>query len=124
MPAGFVWIVLRLAVVGSVTFDLFGLDPTKSNIHEWSAAILGIIPGVGIYLWLSMIRYREWTDFSHMVSLQKPFLPMSRFPLRFWFVASYSMLIGGAVAMLVDTIQKGGRGPIDAVFFLWERSLP
>jgi hypothetical protein len=118
MSTDFIWVLLRLVVVCLLTWSLFGLDSKSSNIHEWSAALpLGVIPGIAIYIYLSLNRYREGTDFSHTVSLQNPFLPMSRFPLRFWFVTSCSMLIGGATTILADLIQNKGRGPVAAVIF-------
>jgi hypothetical protein len=118
MQTGRVWIFIRLGVVALLTWSLLAAPSARSNL-EWGAAIpLGTIPGIGLYLWLSMVRYREGTDFSKAYSLNQPFWPMIKYPSRYWFVVSYSLLIGGGISMLKDVIENNDRGPVGAWFFM------
>jgi len=117
MRAGTVWVLIRLAVFALVASSFVGNVPAKSNL-DWSAALpLGILPGIGLYWWLSLIRYRPGTEFSSPYALDQPFFPMTKYPLRFWFVASVSLLISGAVAIPIDLIEKNNTGPFHAVLF-------
>jgi hypothetical protein len=44
---------------------------------------------------------------------------MRRYPIRFWFLASLSLLIAGAVALGVDFLLRKGHEAFDGTFFFW-----
>jgi hypothetical protein len=118
MKAGAVWIVLRFAAVAAITAALMSIPVARSNL-DWGAGVfIGIIVSVALFLWLTAIRSREDVDWSQPFSLTQPFFPMTGFPLRYWFVASCSLAIGGAATTLRDLIEHNGRQGVGGSFLI------
>jgi hypothetical protein len=112
------WILVRLAVIASVTAGLLATSAERTNL-EWGAAIpLGLLPAVAVFLWLTIVRHRTNIDWSFPYSFGHRFLPMAKFPLRFWFLASCALLFGGAVTVVWDLIDRNGHEAIGGLFFM------
>jgi hypothetical protein len=118
MNTGLVWIFFRLAAIALVTFSLLSLPVARSNL-DWGAGVLiGAISAGGTYWWLSLIRSRSNVDLSQPYLPTRPFLPMMKFPWRYWFVVSYSLAIGGAVTALRDSIEQNGHEGVGGSFLI------
>jgi hypothetical protein len=99
MKIEIVWVLLRLVVIAVVTAGLLSIPAARSNL-DWGAGVfIGVIISVALYLWLMAAGSRADMDLSLPYSFKQPFLPMRKFPLRYWFVVSYALVIGGAVAV-------------------------
>lgn len=112
-----VWVLVRLVVIAVITTSLLVVPTTSANV-DWAAAIsIGILPAVALYVWLSAVRHRSYIDWSRPYSFKHSFLPMNRFPLRYWFVVSYSLLIGGIFVMIRDFFERNGGEAFGGLFF-------
>lgn len=118
MKAGTPWILLRLAAVALVAWALLAIPVARSNL-EWGAGVsIGAIFSGALYLWLMAIRTRADVELSQPFSLQQPFFPLGRYPLRYWFVASYSLVIGGGIVACRDFIAHNGRSGVGGSFLI------
>jgi hypothetical protein len=100
------WVFFRLLLIASNIVALLSYQEGRSNL-DWGAGVLiGIICSGALYLWLTGIRSNRDTDWSLPYSFNQPFFPMGRYPLRFWILASYSLILAGATVVLRDSIEN------------------
>lgn len=112
-----VWVLIRLVVIAVITASLLFVPATSANL-DWAGAIpIGVLPAVALYIWLTAVHHRSYIDWSRPYSFEDPFLPMNKYPLRYWFIVSYSLLIGGIVVMLRDLIERNGTESFGGLFF-------
>lgn len=123
MKAGTNWIFLRLAVIAVNIVGFLSIPIAQSNLGWDAALVSSIVISVGVYLWLMAVRYRPQIDWSLPYSFNQPFWPMMKYPLRFWFLASCALLIGGGTTMLRDVIEHNGHEAIGGTFFVTGLSL-
>jgi hypothetical protein len=117
-----IWKFLRLSVIAINIAGLLSFDAARSNL-DWGVGFLaGIVSSIGLYWWLAVVRSRHdidrYTDWSQPYSLEQPFFPMRKYPLRFWFLAAYSLMIAGAAVMLRDMIENNGHVGFGGSFFI------
>jgi hypothetical protein len=101
-----------------VTASLLSIPVARSNLDWGAGAFIGVIFSVVLYLWLMAAGSRAGMDLSLPYSFKQPFLPMRKFPLRYWFVVSYSLVIGGAVAVLRDLIERDSHAGVGGSFLI------
>jgi hypothetical protein len=109
--------VIAINLAGLLSFD----EP-RSNL-DWGVGFLaGAVSSIGLYWWLAVIRSRHYvdryTDWSQPYSLDQPFFPMRKYPLRFWLLAAYSLMIAGAAVMLKDMIKNSGHEGFGGSFLI------
>lgn len=89
----------------------------RSNLDWGACFLISIIVSVSLFVWLTVTRSNQSIDWSEPYSWWKPFLPMKQYPLRFWFLVSYSFMLAGGVAMLIDAISHNGHEAVGGTFF-------
>jgi hypothetical protein len=119
---GMIWKFLRLSVIAITMAGLLSFDEPRSNL-DWGVGFLaGIVFSISLYWWLAVVRSRHYadrqTEWSQPYSFDRPFFPMRKYPLRFWFLAAYSLMIAGAAVMLRDMIENAGNEGFGGSFFI------
>jgi hypothetical protein len=66
-----------------------------------------------------MICSRQKIDFLKPYSWVTPFFPMRKYPVHFWGVMAFSLMIAGGIIILLDVILKNGHEAFGGFFFLW-----
>jgi hypothetical protein len=69
--------------------------------------LITLAVSVSLFGWLTFSRHSKNIDWSHPFSWTVPFFPMKTYPLRFWWLASESLLLAGGTAMIVDFLRDG-----------------
>lgn len=110
------WLLGRIGVVALITVAILSIPIGRSNL-DWPAAILiGLVVSVALFVWLKAIRYRQCIDWSSPYSTRKPFWPMTKFPLRYWFVTSVGLMVGGAAGIAMTLWSHSGRESVPGTF--------
>jgi hypothetical protein len=116
MRLNVIWLLIRFVVVAAMTAVIWTIPAGYANL-DWAAAVLiGAIVSVALYVWLGTIRNKSGIEWSAPLSMQTPFLPMNRFPLRFWFVNSYALIIAGSVVMARELLEHSGHEAVAGTF--------
>jgi hypothetical protein len=110
------WLIVRLLIVVLNVIALVSIPSERSNI-DWPACFLiaGISAG-GLFLWLAAIRYQQGVDWSEPYSWRKPFLPMKKYPLRYWFLVSVALSIAGAASLSRTAALHQGHEAVPGTF--------
>jgi len=111
------WIVLRVVVVAAGCQSIFSASASPSNVDWIACAIISLSCGAFIFLYFVILSRVIGVDWSHPLSLTKPFWWPSQYPVRFWCLAAELALLGGVVALARDVISLGRLRPIDMTFF-------
>lgn len=112
-----IWLFARVVVIVLNVGGIAALPAGRSNI-DWPACFLvSAIASIGLFLWLMAIRFRPYVDWSETYSWRRPFLPMNKYPLRFWFLISCSLILAGAVAVLGRVTLHRGHEAVSGTFF-------
>jgi hypothetical protein len=110
------WLIFRLALIFAFTCGAFFKDPQSTPL-DWRACFgLFVAMPIALLVWLFVSKYRtpvSKSDFSFFL----PFLPMGRYPIRFWFVASLSLMVMGITYFVVGYLQRGYPSMYAATFF-------
>lgn len=110
------WLFGRVAVIAATTSLIWSIPEERSNL-DWAAAVLlGAVIAVALYIWLRTTRNRDGIEWSGAYAVQTPFLPMSKYPLRYWVVASYALMVGGSVSVVRDLLRHSGRSGVPGTF--------
>ena len=112
-----VWVVIRLLVVGC-SLDILSYPRDQSNLDWVSCVLISSAFSIVLFGWLALTRFRKDVDWSEAYAWKEPFLPMSKYPLRFWTLVSYSLLVGGGAALLKDAISRNGYEAFGGTFFV------
>jgi len=109
------WFILRFLAAASIAGGIIESEAT-SNV-DWTACALiaGIFP-IALWLWLQVTQTRRLSNIDEPFSLTAPFLPMHRYPVRFWFTASMAQITAGAASSAVDFSKHGQINPLSASF--------
>lgn len=113
------WVLLRVLVAAANIYGVATYPADKSNL-DWPACFL--ITGafsLAVFWWLYLVGKKAATDWSEPYSLDTPFFPMWRYPVRFWFLASLCLLAAGMVRLLVDLLQHRDHAAFGGTFFFW-----
>ena len=97
-----VWLILRTGFV--LISVIGGLIHHDSHVKpEWPAFILvPTIVSFTIYISLSLISKRKSVQLERPLSLTLPFLPMRRYPLRFWLLCAVVFIGVGSSGILAS----------------------
>jgi hypothetical protein len=117
------WLFIRIAVISLVTFSIIEAPVELSNL-DWAAAMLiGAVVGLGIFAWLAMIRENQDVEWSGAFDLLRPFWPMTRYPLQYWFLISFGLIIGGAAGVTKQLATHSGREAVPGTFLIMGLSI-
>jgi hypothetical protein len=94
------WLLARLLAIVFNTIAIMSIPVEQSNVDWLACFLISAISSASLFLWLTMIRSRQDIDWFAPYSLWQPFLPMKQYPLRFWFLTSYSLVIAGIAATI------------------------
>lgn len=89
----------------------------RSNLDWGACFLISVIWSASLFAWLTMTRSNQDVDWSDPYSWRKPFIPMKRYPLRFWILISYSFMLAGFTAMLEDVIAQSSHEAVGGTFF-------
>jgi hypothetical protein len=117
LPNG--WVLIRMvAVVGNIV-GVATYPAEKSNL-DWPACFLITATfSVTVFSWLYVVGKKNGIDLSGPYSLDTPFYPMRRYPLRFWFLASISLLAAGVLRLTIDLLYHRDHAAFGGTFFFW-----
>lgn len=111
------WLIARLLVISANIGGLIYIPREGTNL-DWDACLLiSIVWSIVLFIWLTATRHSQGVQSDDPYSWWKPFLPMKRFPIRFWLLASYSLMLGGLSAMSAAIISHDGREAVGGTFF-------
>lgn len=110
------WLTLRIVALFVMASAIWSVPSEHSNIGWGVGALFGAMIAVGLYVWLWVMRSRSGIDWTQPYSLKTAFLPVNKFPLRFWLLSGYGMVLGGCAAILRDYVHHTGREAIGGTF--------
>lgn len=111
------WIIARFLVMATNIGAIIAIPREQSNLDWGACFLISIIWSASLFVWLTVTHSKQGIDWSEPYSWWKPFLPMRRYPLRFWFLVSYSFMLAGIVTMLVDVFSHNGHEAVGGTFF-------
>ena len=111
------WLIARLVVMLVVTASIVVIPEGRSNLNWGACFFISAISAAFLFGWLTVVRFKPGIDWSEPYSWEQPFLPMNRYPLRYWFVVSISCMFAGAAAMLREVVRHGGSLAFGGTFF-------
>ena len=112
--------LLRAAVISMTVAGIASYPQQQSNV-DWPVGLLcGLLSSITFSISLSKRRAdSSFVTFADPYSWTTPFFPMRKYPLRYLWVGSVSLIIGGAISMLIDFILHRHNAGFGAVFLLW-----
>lgn len=111
------WGLARLLIL-LVGVPLMLLQERAPDI-DWRLSLLfAAVGSIGLFVWLSSNRYQPNVDWSTPYAWKSPFLPLTRYPLQFWIVTSYSSLILGLAGLLGSAWFFRGNWSVSLMFVL------
>ena len=99
------WLVLRIFITAIVAWELVSLSTTKSNVNWIACALISVATGLGTFIWFSYANSSNKVDWSRPFSLTEPFLPMMTYPLRYWILAAFVLIVGGSLSLLHSIVS-------------------
>lgn len=111
------WIIARFLIIAVNVFGIAAIPKERSNLDWGACFLISVIVSVGLFAWLTAIRYKKDVDWSEPNSWRKPFYPMKKYPLRFWFLTAYSFMLAGIVAMSTAAIVQSGHEAVGGTIF-------
>lgn len=110
------WTISRIiTLLGGIPVVL--LLSTETPAVDWRLSVIFALTGsIGLFVWLSMIRYDSNIDWSNPYSWDTPFFPQTKYPLRNWLVTSYSALIAGVTGLLMSIWSSHINASLSAMF--------
>jgi hypothetical protein len=110
------WLVARVLIV-AVNVGVIGSIPVEHSNIDWAACFLiSFISAAALFAWLRAIRSRQNVDWSRPYSWRQPFWPMAWYPVRYWFLASWALVIAGATAMAKGIVFHQGHEAVPGTF--------
>ena len=106
MDSGKKWKIIRITLLlGSVAIAPF-YSPVE--VIDWRlTAIFASLTAVVLFGWLAMMRYQAGVDLSDPFSWDSPFWPVTKYPVRYWLMTSYSAILQGLSALLASASLDG-----------------
>lgn len=101
------WIFLRVFVVLIISWGIAGYDSSKSNVDWLACLLIASFGGMFLFLWLLTKGNCPDTDWSNPMSISQPFLPMNRYPIRYWLLVGISLILGGVLAIFKGVVRSG-----------------
>src|SRR5215831_4476945 len=114
-----IWIPLRLFLAASNVAIVLQISAAPNQSASWIQGLGPVVASLFVFVWLVFVRRNSAADVSDPYSLAGPFLPPGKYPLRFWFAASWMLLMAGTAASIVELVSRQRLLPIDVMFFLW-----
>jgi hypothetical protein len=121
------WIIARLLLITVNIIGITSIPVARSNIDWGACFLISAIWSIALWAWLTLsssrfawLTFGRWSkriDWSDPYSWDKPFWPMVRYPLRFWFWVSSSFVLGGMVALLKVVVAGRGHEAVAGTFF-------
>lgn len=112
------WLIVRLAVVLGMSIGLLSVPTSQSNFGWGAGALVGLIAGINLYFWLWRLRDVPGVIRSRPYSWFEPFWPMQKYPVRFWIVSSYSLMLAGITTAAWRRLADAGASDLGAGCFL------
>jgi hypothetical protein len=94
------WLIARLLVMLVIVASIVAILEERSNLDWGACFLISALTAGFLFGWLAAVRFKPGIDWSEPYSWQQPFLPMKRYPLRYWFLVSTSCMLAGAAAMM------------------------
>ena len=99
------WLALRILVTAVAAWELVSVSATRSNINWIACALISFATGLGAFIWFSYANSSNKVDWSRPFSLTEPFLPMMTYPLRYWILAAFVLIVGGSLSLLHSIVS-------------------
>lgn len=112
------WIVLRLFAVGVTAWGIAAYPRAESNLNWTAAFMISLFFSTILFGWLISIRHRDAVQWSYPFDVGTPFLPMKRYPLRFWVVTASSMMLGGGISLMMSLVGTDTHYAFGGTFLL------
>jgi hypothetical protein len=121
------WRLLRLVLVAAnsavslVNYPQFAHISWQTAVSSgvlWLSLVLGVLSAAALFGWLSASQFRPDTIWSQTFEWSVPFLPMGKYPLRYWAFVSFSLIASGAIALLASVLHRKSFA-MGAIFFTW-----
>lgn len=106
-----------------VSWSIASYEPYKSNIDWIACFMVSIAGGLAVFFWLLWGERVGAIDWTKPVSFTQPFLPMNRYPIRYWIVVAVSLILGGSAALLKEVMVGGHHAAFGTLFALWGISI-
>lgn len=114
-----IWTALRVLVI-VVNILAVAMYPQSQSNLDWRAAILiAIAFSICLFVWLIVVHARQPIDWSEPCSWAKPFFPMTKYPIRFWMLASQSFIAAGGTTIMLDVLLDHGHEAFGGTFLFW-----
>ena len=110
------WVLLRIIVILLASWGITSYDAAKSNVDWLACLLISTALGVSLFLWLFSMNNRQPIDCTKPISISYPFMPMRRYPIRYWLVAATALISGGSAALLKETTRGAQHMTVGASF--------
>lgn len=122
--ASTIWFYLRFPAIGLLAWGIASSPVDKSNLNWTAAFVIAPIVSASILFWILALRlvigrdFEVDADWPGLLSFSSPFFPMMRYPLRFWLIVGFGMILGGAGSILMNVSGSPGSSGFGGVFLL------
>lgn len=106
--SSFKWYLARFAIVATTVIGGLVYPREQSNLDWLAAVIVSVMCGVALCAWLTAVRKDPSIEWSRPYALGMPFMPMRKYPLRYWAVGAMSLGVAGMATLMIDIAS--GRG--------------
>lgn len=111
--------VFRFLVLAINAWGLPAIPREGSNVDWPGCFLISAVCALALFGWLTAIRSKQNVDWLAPYSWYEPFWPMVRYPLRFWLLAAYALILGGVLSILEDiTLNRGHMAVSGAFLFM------
>ena len=114
-----IWTVFRILVIAVNILAVAMYPQSQSNLDWTAAAIIAISFSICLFVWLIVVHARQPIDWSEPCSWSKPFFPMTKYPIRFWMLASLSLIASGGITIVLDVFLDHGHEAFGGTFLFW-----
>ena len=116
MPYKIFWIIARLVVVAANVAG--AISTPNGNINaDWRVGLLaGVLASAAFSIWLPAFRNKFHVDLTDPYSLEKPFFPINKYPIRSWLLMAFSCSLAGTVGLIMEFSGGYVNGPLPGIF--------
>jgi len=102
------WKAARLAVFLVNTLPAIIGNPNEPSA-DWRISLLAaVLFGPILLLWIMAARSQAARDSNNFNDWNAPFFPLTKYPLQFWLLMSYSLLLGGGLGLITNYLFEWG----------------